>query len=354
MTATFSHDVSLTAATTGLYEFKRQSLVSTYGTYNWYVTTSGTGSAGNYAQSGDVVTSASVLANTGAWWVMRGKGYIDGGTTYYQQLCWQTDGAGNVRLKRSARAGFTGGSPSASRVPSATDERVVWGGGTDASPTYAALWPTSAAWYQARYDEATDSIWALAYPSGGAAPTALFVLFCLSQARDSVGLLVDPDPYAVYVGTGSSCALETRLASEQHGPLGTLAYGDATEAWVRLPAAVRCVRDVSGNLQPVLPAHLAASPFYADPTYAQETIRLMRRQEVAGTSTGANEGGDLNVTGDKGEELYVKMSGRNFDIPTVIAGLSQANSLPTGSALLGVGHLVLPWELGLSVRDGAY
>jgi hypothetical protein len=39
------------------------------------------------------------------------------------------------RIKVSRAAGFTGGSPSATQVPTATDEQVFMGSGTDASPT---------------------------------------------------------------------------------------------------------------------------------------------------------------------------------------------------------------------------
>lgn len=347
----FSNDVSLTAASTALYEFKTRSLVSTYGAENWSVRSSGSGVAGVYAQSGDTISSAAVLATNGAWWVMKGHGYIDGTTTYRQELCWQTDGTGGVRLKRSARAGFTGGSPSASRVPSATDERVVWGGGTDASPTYTALWPASGSWFQARYDEATDSIWAFAYPVGGGAATAFFAILCCQQQRDSVGLLVDPDPFAIVMGTGTSCTLESRLASETYGPLATLAYGTASELWARVSALVLCSRDSAGALQPAI-GHLAASPYRADPTYAESRIYLARRSELSGT-TQSMEVGNTNTCGDKGVELYLRYSGRTYTTPTLLGSVQANNGYVTGSSLIGLGNLILPYELGTAIRDGA-
>ena len=350
--AVFSTDVSLTASNTALYEFKLRSLVSTYGTTNWSVRSSGTGTGGVYAQSGDVISAASVLANPGAWWVMKGHAYIDGNTTYRQELCWQTDGSGGVRLKRSARAGFAGGSPGPGRVPSASDERVVWGGGSDASPTYTALWPASASWFQARYDEANDSIWAFAYPVGGGAATAIFAILCCAPQRDSVGLLVDPDPYGIIIGTGTSCALEARLASETYGPLATLAYGTADELWARVPALVRCSRDSGGALQPVAVGHLPASPYRSNPTYAQDTLRLARRSELSGT-TQAGEAGNTNVCGDKGEELYLRYSGRTYTTPTLLGSVQPSNGYLTGSSLIGVGNLILPYELGAAIRDGA-
>lgn len=60
-----------------------------------------------------------------------------------RELCIQR-GTGNTawRITYSAAAGFTGGSPGATQVPTATDEVVIAGGGTDGSPSFATLLPT--------------------------------------------------------------------------------------------------------------------------------------------------------------------------------------------------------------------
>jgi hypothetical protein len=47
---------------------------------------------------------------------------------------------GAARFKVSASAKFTGGSPSATVTPSATDERLLFGTGTDAAPGFVAYW----------------------------------------------------------------------------------------------------------------------------------------------------------------------------------------------------------------------
>ena len=47
------------------------------------------------------------------------------------------------RVKYSRAAGFVGGTPSASQTPSATDEYLILGGGTDAAPTFTALFQTT-------------------------------------------------------------------------------------------------------------------------------------------------------------------------------------------------------------------
>jgi len=73
---------------------------------------------------------ANGLGNTNAWFVVQ---YPGGGRSF----CFQR-GANNAvwRVKYSKSAGFVGGTPSASQVPSATDEVTLIGAGTDASPTF--------------------------------------------------------------------------------------------------------------------------------------------------------------------------------------------------------------------------
>jgi hypothetical protein len=89
-----------------------------------------------YSSSGVRITGggsgANGLANNSAWFVVsapNGRQFcIQRGTT---NQAW--------KIKYSKAAGFVGGSPSATQVPSATDEQVIVGGGTDASPTFYTL-----------------------------------------------------------------------------------------------------------------------------------------------------------------------------------------------------------------------
>lgn len=87
-----------------------------------------------YSPSGVQVTSGSSgtngLANNNAWFVVQDPNSL-------RSYCFQRGSNNTVwRTKYSASAGFTGGSPSASQVPSATDEQVLQGAGTDAAPTF--------------------------------------------------------------------------------------------------------------------------------------------------------------------------------------------------------------------------
>lgn len=96
-----------------------------------------------YSSTGVQVTTgasgAGGLGNALAWFVLRDPGSR-------RQLCFQKASANNTqwRIKFSESAGFSGGSPSGTQVPSATDEQVVLGSGTDASPTMATLFQADA------------------------------------------------------------------------------------------------------------------------------------------------------------------------------------------------------------------
>jgi hypothetical protein len=93
-----------------------------------------------YAPAGGQITGGAAgahgLGNASAWFV------ISNGT---RQYCVQRSAANDTqwRIKYSPAAGFTGGAPAATQVPSATDEVVLLGAGTDAAPTYATLFATN-------------------------------------------------------------------------------------------------------------------------------------------------------------------------------------------------------------------
>lgn len=96
-----------------------------------------------YSSSGVQVTSGASgtngLANANAWFVLQAPA-VSG---QQRSICLQRGSTNNVwRIKYSYAAGFTGGSPSATQVPSATDEVTIIGSGTDASPGFAGTLPT--------------------------------------------------------------------------------------------------------------------------------------------------------------------------------------------------------------------
>jgi hypothetical protein len=94
----------------------------------WTIISSSDGSS--YGAGETYFTSTS-LAATNAWYIVQEPTGVGG-----REWCFQRTSANTTwRIKVSPNAGFSGGSPSATQVPSATDEGVIWGGGSDASPT---------------------------------------------------------------------------------------------------------------------------------------------------------------------------------------------------------------------------
>lgn len=96
----------------------------------WSYKASGDGLSG-YSSTGKIFTSTAAGAlgwnNARAWARVQDP-------AGRRELVIQHAANTGVRIKCSANAKFTGGAPSATVTPSATDERVLWGGGTDAAP----------------------------------------------------------------------------------------------------------------------------------------------------------------------------------------------------------------------------
>ena len=347
----FIHDLSITSRSIAWYNLKSKMLITGTGNPSWSVIASGTGVGGVYAQLGDVITSASVCANDLAWWVTKGHGITDGGTTWYQQVCWQVNSVGQGRIKVSPRVGFVAGSPSSSQTPYASDETYVLGGGTDASPTFETLWPSSGAWMQARMDGTTDAVWAAAYPTGGGLPTALLLIETTPVQYSYGGALIDKTPWVYSARSGADCAIDTTLSSELAGPLGWLAYGIASiypgssAIWCRLPAGEVAVRDSVGVLQAGIPNGLAQDPDLTTTVVPSGGLCFLRRRALSGQALGPKEVGDINTTGQKGYGQTLLYSGIRSATPSLQSIVDGAGS---SSYVLGMGDLLLPWELGLA------
>lgn len=320
---------------------------STLGGTSRYVRTSGDGTV--YSQAGDVISSASKLANANAWFVLRGRPFQDGQATAYRELCLQFDASGNARFKYSPRAGFVQGSPSPTQVPAASDERPVLGGGTDASPTFAAFWPAGGNRMQGFASEYDDTFWFLTYPVGGAAATA-FMFLDLPRAivKDASLNFVDKDPALLYALAGANACLEAGLASESTGPRSVFAYGDAAvptprTLWGRAPAALDCVRDAGGTLQRVYPAGGSSSLLHAPPTYPQAAVRYVRRAAVAGTTL-PGEQGNNNTTDDKGVSSLLQWAGApTYSVPALLDRLDSQGNV-CANAVLAIGNVLLGWD----------
>lgn len=108
------------------------------------ITKSGDGLA-LFSNTSNILTSGATgaggLGNSNAWFVVA----FGGG----EEWCFQRNAVGTNywRIKVSRAAGFSGGTPSSTRVPAATDERLLCGSGTDASPNGVQIFGNDGTYY---------------------------------------------------------------------------------------------------------------------------------------------------------------------------------------------------------------
>lgn len=169
----------------------------------WTVPSSSDGTT--YNSSGNQITAdsgANSLANAGAWVRLRQPG---GG----RELVFQR-GSDNTQWRALySKAGFSGGSPGATRVPTATEQQLLIGGGSDASPSYATLFDTDGnyRWLVSLDDASPYTFWAVALTVGSLAATTAIALLGLETGSYDTS---DTDPYVV-LATGSSVLVHDTL-----------------------------------------------------------------------------------------------------------------------------------------------
>lgn len=170
---------------------------------SWTVRSSSDGTT--YNAAGDQITlagsGAGGLNNTNAWFVVRDPGGV-------REFCIQRIGASySYRIKYSPSAHFSGGTPGATRVPSATDEQVLCGGGTDAAPTGTSIFETGSGvnyrYHAVAYTTAIGGVygfWLYCTVTPGSTQ-ANGVIACEPMAPGSYNV-GDTDPCVVNAGTG--------------------------------------------------------------------------------------------------------------------------------------------------------
>jgi hypothetical protein len=135
---------------------------------------------------------------SGSWFALKSPGGN-------QSWCFQADTGGNKTLWRVKYAPntFTSGSPAAQVVPSATSEVVLFGGGTDGSPSFNQLLATDGTyrWLVACDDAAPYGWHAMAFLSGGFGGRTL-VMFDPLLANSYAP--ADANPYVVTARYGTS------------------------------------------------------------------------------------------------------------------------------------------------------
>ncbi len=147
----------------------------------------------------DYITSTTAASVNRNWWRVRMAN-----TT--AEFVFQHNNASvqhQWRIKFSP-TGFVGGTPSATQVPSATDEVVLCGGGTDASPSYTQIFSTTDGSYRTNImcqDAAPYGFWMACFPNGGGSPNGGMMLDPVAQANGA-----DTFQYVVYLSQSNGNA----------------------------------------------------------------------------------------------------------------------------------------------------
>lgn len=213
----------------------------------WTITKSSDGTTFN--NTGDQITTGASgsngMDNSKAWFVAQqpvGGSAPFAGTRQFAFQRNSTTGANTSqawKLKYSLSAGFTGGSPGVVQMPSATDEVVLLGGGTDAAPTFANLFGGADGAYRHQLiaDNAAPFGWfSIGYPVGPSTSSSHGLYF--DAMASSAFLPSDPDPYAIYVdGAAASASVwgMGNVNSETLGPFSWINKGLGSQAFVRTP-----------------------------------------------------------------------------------------------------------------------
>lgn len=168
-----------------------------------------------YSSSGVQVTSGAAgaggLNNASAWVNLKAPGAAS------DQLCFQRGTASDVtwRVTFSPVAGFAGGTPGATRVPTATDSILCLGGGTDAAPTYATWFSGtegSCRYNAGASDLAPYTFWCQGWPTGGGTGTG--GMFFDGTVN---GIGNDNDPHVYCLDTAGFSASSVTAAAHVFG-----------------------------------------------------------------------------------------------------------------------------------------
>ena len=313
-----------------------------------------------YSSAGTQVTSGSSgaggLGNANAW--VRLVSPLGGRSLTVQR------GASNLlwRVNYSAQAGFSTGSPGATRTPSASDSQLVKGGGTEASPTFSGLFTTdgSYAWRVsatlARYGSGLGgdfAFWAVAsLTAGGETRTAFcFEPFqedsfieCDSMASPTTG---DADPILIQAALPSADPSAWQLNTQTAGGWAnaTLANNEVFAWHKRGLAGASFVKWTAGawygNISNLdrMPGNIEVDPY--DGRYGIADIPVFRTNLSGGATAGTRV--------CKGLLAYRKVfltSG-----PAAMTAYNHTDAmalLKTSSLTTNVASVMLPWPGGVS------
>lgn len=217
----FTFDVNAASQAWNLQFFRLKEGLKTAG---WTVEKSGTGTAGTYNSTGDSLTTGASMATTNCWFVIKKPGGE-------QRFCIQLNGSGSTRIKY-ALAAFSGGSPSATQVPTASGESLITGSNTDASPVYTSLMDSTNRTNILIGDATENYAFLLMSHSTGVSGNRSCFLF--DAMRSGTYPAEDLDPHVIHINGLSTGITNVGDLSNMSGPYGSLYYPSGTRRLVRM------------------------------------------------------------------------------------------------------------------------
>lgn len=220
MTYLFSKKTPSTGAIT-FYELK--TLLKLAG---WTTLSSSDGTT--YNSSGDQITSGASGAN--GWNNTRAWARVQAPDGYQEYTFQRTTSSIAWRIKYSRAGHFTGGAPAATVTPSAADEVVLMGSGSDAAPTGISFLANDATyrWNAAASNTYPYTFWASGYPLGGGSQSVFIGLEFLTATEPS-----DAHVYLAIAGTASAGV----ILNSANLSLQTRTTGSATRTVTYLASA---------------------------------------------------------------------------------------------------------------------
>lgn len=263
-----------------------------------------------YSASGTQVTGggtgANGLGNASAWVYMKSP---DGRVGFCLQRSVAADN--QWRWTYSPKLLFIGGTPGATRVPTATDSITMLGGGTDAAPTYAAWFSGTAGstrWNSVCNDAAPYDWWCNGWPVGGGVGIGGGFFDGVVNGFPSV----DNDPHVINIDTAGFTSASVTGASR--------CFGNQPQ--------VNAMSGMTGVPFAFVPPTGGLAP---DPITGDDQLRVMEYYVGSG---GYYKGQTISILWE--------MTG-TAGAPRNLAQL--LTRLATGDYIL-VGVLALPWQSG--------
>lgn len=314
-----SYNVNTTPATGSVAMYNLKTLLKDQG---WTVPRSSDGST--YSSSADLITTGAAgaggMANSSAWFII--KQPVSAGT---RAFCIQRGTTNLVwRVKYGFGGSFTGGAPDATTTPTSTDEQIVTGAGSDAVPTFGALFTTDGTYrHHMMADSDCTRFWSICYATGGGNPAGVHFLDALSAGTYPAE---DVDPvvmhfYAQADDISSATPVVCSTGALNTGRIyGFIAKGLAGEGFVAIPPMAY----FTGN------GSVYAAPLYLgqNPHNSKEDLLPM----IYGRSTTAT-----SPTGYKGVSSLFKWIGH-------LRTTADALTVSTASDRIVFGNMVANWN----------